>query len=159
MSDALPGRRETAIPTRHSGKIAVLLIDDAALTREGLVRLLAQGAPDFELRALARVGDIPDDRAWRPDVVLLNIRTADLAAPAVQDSLGALNGRIPDALIIVLAERDEASAALDAIRLGLRGFFPASLGVGLLVAAVRLVAAGGWFVAPAVVRQLTLGRP
>jgi DNA-binding NarL/FixJ family response regulator len=144
-----------AAPEPRPRWVTVLLIDATTLTRESLCRLLHEGARDFAVLGVADCGEATMAAAGpadRPDAVLLNIKAAYIADRAVMDDVAVLAERMSGAPIIVLSERDDALAALNAIQLGLRGYFPATLGVELLIAAIRLVIAGGSFVPPAVLR-------
>lgn len=144
-----------APPEPRPRRVTVLLIDATTLTRECLCRLLHEGAHDFAVLGVADCGEAAMAAAGsdgKPDAILLNIRTACITDRTVMDDVAVLAERMPGVPIIVLSERDDAPAALNAIQLGLRGYFPATLSVELLIAAIRLVRAGGSFVPPAVLR-------
>jgi DNA-binding NarL/FixJ family response regulator len=155
----LPGDREVTAGIRDTDqrqfrqkRIAVLLVDGMTLTRECLLHTLSAGAKDFEIRGIARWGDIGDDALRRPDITLLNINGARLGDDWVIEQIKAVRDRLPGVPMIVLSERDDTTAAIQAVHLGLQGYVPSTLSSGMLVAVIRLVLAGGTFVPPSVVQ-------
>lgn len=135
-------------------RTALLLVDAMTLTRECLIHTLSAGARDFEVQGIARWTDINNDTFGRkPDIVLLNINGARLAEHWVVEELQALRDRTPDIPLIVLSERDDSAAAVQAVHLGLRGYVPTTMNCGILVAAIRLVLAGGTFIPSSVVQM------
>jgi DNA-binding NarL/FixJ family response regulator len=134
-------------------RIPILLIDAARLTRDSLSSLLQDKAPDF------LVDVIPDCNAaaaWPqiPALLLFNAKDADLADIPLREGSAQLAGLWPGTPRLMISERrDHRLMALEAVQSGWRGFFPASLKVEMLVAAIRLVLSGGIFIPPAVVEQ------
>ncbi len=140
--------------------IRVVLADDHTLVRQGIGSLLALVA-DVEL-----VGEAADGAETvrvvleeRPHVLLL-----DLAMPRgdglfVVEELAA-RGALPPTLILTTVEDD--AAVLDVVRAGARGFLLKDVTLERLIAAVRVLAAGGTFIQPGLTaraeRALTLHR-
>jgi two-component system nitrate/nitrite response regulator NarL len=127
----------------------LLIVDDHALLREGLVALLQQLGPDttvIEARsaseAILLLNDHPD-----LDVVLL-----DLMMPGMR-GLDALSefGRIrPDLPVIVLSSSEDPSDVRQALAAGALGYVPKSAGKRLLVSAIQMVMNGDRYVPPLV---------
>lgn len=134
-------------------RIPILLIDVARLTRDSLSSLLQEKAPDFRIDA---VPDCDAAAGWPlvPALLLFNAKDADIADVPLRDGIARLAGLWPDTPRLMISERrDQRLMALEAIQSGWRGFFPASLKVELLLAAIRLVLSEGIFIPPAVVQQ------
>lgn len=122
--------------------IRVLVADDQALVRTGLVTLL-DAEPDLEVVGAARDGDeaIELTHRLRPDVVCMDIRmpgqdgiaaTRALCGPGVADP-------IP---VLVLTTFDIDDYLFGALEAGASGFLLKDSDPAVLVAAVRSVAAG-----------------
>lgn len=122
--------------------IRVLVADDQALVRTGLVTLL-DAEPDLEVVGAARDGDEAIELAHRlrPDVVCMDIRmpgqdgiaaTRALCGPGVADP-------IP---VLVLTTFDIDDYLFGALEAGASGFLLKDSDPAVLVAAVRSVAAG-----------------
>lgn len=122
----------------------LLVIEDHALVREGLVSLLAQvedgvvvaDRPDFE-SALALLDD--EDEV---DLILL-----DLALPGIDGFAGLdiLRRRYPAIPVTVVSAFDDLPTITRVMNLGASGFIPKSFSGVQLLAAVRQVLAGELF--------------
>ncbi|NCA81449.1 MAG: response regulator transcription factor [Opitutae bacterium] len=128
--------------------IRLVAADDHRLFLDGLQRLLAE-APGLRLVAAAANGTEALDavRRERPDVLLLDV---DMPAPdgfAVADALRAEGCPVR---IILLTMHDETPYLLAASRPDIQGFVLKDTAFEELVDAIRLVAAGGRYVSPAI---------
>jgi DNA-binding NarL/FixJ family response regulator len=126
------------------GKAAVLLVDAMTLNRECVSRALGMGARDFEVAIAASACEI--DASLRPDIVLFSINATPIDARWVTDSLAEIRRRAGDAPIILISALVDEKTALRGVAAGLRGLVPATVDIGMLVAAIRLVLAGGTFI-------------
>jgi len=122
------------------GKIRILLLDDHALFREGLSRLL-EGEPDMEMVACcASVGEATDVLLHKPiDLVLLDYdlgkeRGFEFITQARQ---GGFQGRF----LMVTAGMSDAES-VQALDLGVCGIFPKHSSPVALTQAIRKVMAG-----------------
>jgi DNA-binding NarL/FixJ family response regulator len=124
--------------------IRVALVDDQAIVRAGLARILSP-ADGFEV-----VAECPDGRhaveelpAVRPDVVLMDIRMPALDGVAATKHLRALEEPLD---VLVLTTFGEDEVLWGAIEAGASGFVLKDSSAEDLIAAVRAVAGGGaWF--------------
>lgn len=124
--------------------LKLLVVDDHALVREGLVRLLGQvedevivfESADFEsaLAQLENEGDI--------DLVML-----DLALPGIDGFAGLdiLRRRYPAMPVAVVSAFDDHPTVTRVLNLGASGFIPKAFSGESLVAAVREILAGNIF--------------
>jgi DNA-binding NarL/FixJ family response regulator len=139
--------------------IRVVLADDQAMVRDGLVALL-EVAPDIEVVAEAEDGEraVALARQLEPDVVVMDIRMP------VLDGLAA-TGRIFEAdygeaeppRVLVLTTFDLDEYVYEALSLGASGFLLKDASTEELIHAVRVVAAGQALLAPSVTRRLIAG--
>ncbi len=124
--------------------LKLLVVEDHALVREGLVRLLGQIEPgaqaleatDFEaaLNVLENEGEF--------DLVLL-----DLALPGIDGFAGLdiLRRRYPAMPVAVVSAFDDAPTITRVLNLGASGFIPKAFSGEALLSAVREVLAGNIF--------------
>ena len=126
--------------------IRVLVVDDHAVVRSGLRRLL-DAEEDIE-----SVGEAPDaDRAvfeameHKPDVVLM-----DLVMPRKGGIAGmpAVLRAVPDTKVLVLSMQDEPRYVHEAFEAGASGYVLKEAADAEVVAAIREVARGGRYVNP-----------
>lgn len=132
--------------------IRVAIVDDQALVRAGLARILSP--PDgFEV-----VAECPDGRdavealpALRPDVVLMDVRMPALDGIAATEQLRGLDDPLE---VLVLTTFGEDEVLWGAIEAGAAGFVLKDSTAEDLIAAVRAVAGGGAWFDPAVAPRL-----
>ncbi len=124
--------------------IRVALVDDQAIVRGGLARILSP-ADGFEVVAECADGRqaVAELPALRPDVVLMDIRMPDLDGIAATKRLRAAENPL---VVLVLTTFGEDEVLWGAIEAGAAGFVLKSSSAEDLIAAVRAVAGGGaWF--------------
>ena len=135
-----------------SGDDQVLLVDDDALVRAGL-RIILSSAEDLEVvgeaddgaRAVAAV------REHRPDVVLMDIRMAEMDGITATAALRRLD---PPPQVIVLTTFQADEQVLSALRAGASGFLVKDTPPAEIINAVRVVASGDAIISPSVTRTL-----
>jgi two-component system invasion response regulator UvrY len=130
----------------------ILIIDDHALVRRGIVSLLNERFKDLE------TGEAEDARAglaaaidspW--DLVLV-----DITMPG-RNGLGLLQDikrEAPTLPVLVISAHPEKDYALRALKLGASGYISKQNAADVLIAAVERVIAGRRFISPAVAEQL-----
>jgi DNA-binding NarL/FixJ family response regulator len=132
--------------------IRVLVVDDHAVVRTGLRRIL-DAEPDIET-----VGEAPNaERAvfeaieHRPDVVLM-----DVVMPGKSgiEGMPAVLKAVPDAKVLVLSMQDDPRYVREAFEAGASGYVLKEAADTEVVDAVRAVAAGGRYVHPALGARL-----
>lgn len=128
--------------------IRVALVDDQAIIRAGLARILAP-ADGFEV--VAECGDgqqaVDELPAMAPDVVLMDIRMPRLDGIAATAQLRRAREPL---VVLVLTTFGEDDVLWGAIEAGAAGFVLKDASAEQLIAAVRAVAAGGAWFDPAV---------
>jgi DNA-binding NarL/FixJ family response regulator len=132
--------------------IRVLLADDQGLVRAGF-RMILRAEPDIEVVGEASDGDeaVTRARETTPDVVLMDIRMPGVDGVAATRRITATAGG-PRVLVLTTFDLDEY--VYEALRAGASGFLLKDAPEEQLVAAIRVVAAGGSLFAPTVTRRL-----
>ena len=126
----------------------VLLVDDHKLFREGLKAILAGSETGISLdEAGSAAQGLERAAAGTYDLILL-----DLKMPGVQgmDGLQAMREAVPATPVVVLSGEEYSDVVRAAIELGAMGFIPKSSTPEVLIQAMRLIAAGGVYLPPAV---------
>jgi DNA-binding NarL/FixJ family response regulator len=127
--------------------LKLLVIEDHALVREGLLQALkslgsdvqARGAADAEagLEALAASDDV--------DLVLLDLMLPNTSGMAL---LGVLRKRYPAIPVVVISALDDPDTVSRAMRQGASGFVPKSSSTATMIDALREVLAGEVYLPP-----------
>jgi two-component system, NarL family, response regulator NreC len=132
--------------------IRVLVVDDHAVVRTGLRRVL-DAEPDIETVAEAATAERAVFEAidHKPDIVLL-----DLMMPGKSgiDGMPALIEAVPEAKILILSMQDDPRYVREAFEAGASGYVLKEAADTEVVSAVRAVAAGERYVHPALGARL-----
>jgi DNA-binding NarL/FixJ family response regulator len=135
-----------------SGVIRVLLVDDHRIFRDG-VRALLRSAPDIHVVGEAADGADAVAVAQRlaPDVVVMDL---DMPAGGGHDATVALARLEPSPNVLILTMHTEEERLVPLLKDGARGFLSKDCAERELVDAIRVVAAGDFYVRPTVARLL-----
>lgn len=122
-----------------SERVRVLVVDDQALVREGLMTLL-QTVADITPVAAAADGEeaVAMCARHRPDVVLM-----DLRMPRVDgvEATRRIRAAQPETEIVVLTTHADEASILDALQAGARGYLTKDAGIAEISRAVHAAAA------------------
>ncbi|MFI5956006.1 response regulator [Cryptosporangium sp. NPDC051539] len=120
--------------------IRVLVADDQAIVRDGLVTLLDL-ADDIEVVGAASDGEEAVRLAGdaRPDVVLMDLRMPNVDGV---EATARITERLPGTAVLVLTTYADDESIGGALRAGAQGYLTKDTGRVELAAAVRAVAAG-----------------
>jgi DNA-binding NarL/FixJ family response regulator len=135
-----------------SRPVRILIADDHAVVRRGLVLVLRQ-EPEFEIIGEAENGAeaIQMAKASQPDLVLLDWKMPE------KDGLQAaqaIKRDVPTVRTLLLSGAPVESAALDALEQGVDGFVHKDISPAGLAHAIRVVAGGQRFLGPAITQAL-----
>jgi two-component system response regulator NreC len=132
--------------------IRVLVVDDHAVVRSGLRRVL-DAEEDIETIGEAANADraIFEAMEHKPDVVLLDVTMPDGSGI---DALPALLQSVPETRVLMLSMHDDPGYVRAAFDAGARGYVLKEAADSEVVAAVRAVAAGEQYVHPALGAKL-----
>ena len=132
----------------------ILLIDNRQLFRQGLKLLLADLAPEIDfIEASHCTTALTCARGPRMDLVLMDLHTAD--GGDWETELGTVRGAFCPSAVVVLPGDDDYQVIRRAFAAGAAGYVPMSSSPPVLLAALRLVLAGGIYLPPGVL----LGTP
>ena len=139
------------------GKIRILVADDHAIVRVGLVTLLGR-VPDFEIVGEAGNGAVAVSKALKlaPDVVVL-----DLVMPKMDgvEATAALHEKLPSTKVLILTSFGTSEDLSRALNAGAIGAILKNAANSELVAAIRRVAAGKRTVSPEIENMLANDPP
>lgn len=123
-----------------SEKIKILVVDDHAIVRKGLVALL-NSIEGFTVVAEASDGEqaIQAHRVAKPDVTLMDLRLPKLGGA---DAIAAIRREQPAARVIVLTTFDGDEDIFRALQAGAKGYLLKGMDAGELTEAIRAVHAG-----------------
>jgi DNA-binding NarL/FixJ family response regulator len=142
----------TDMPAAGSDRIRVLIADDHALFRRGLIMVL-EAEPDIEVVAEAQDGTevIGKAEEFVPDVLLMDVRMPKLngieAARAIRES-------VPSAKIVMLTVSDEEDDLFDAIKAGANGYLLKEISIEEVADAIRSVVQGQSLISPSMASKL-----
>jgi DNA-binding NarL/FixJ family response regulator len=148
-----------AVADLSTAPIRVLLVDDDALVRSGLVMILG-GAPDIEVVGQAVDGrdGVTAAREHRPDVVLMDIRMPRMNGLEATEHLGSWE-HPPKVIVLTTFDADDYVAR--ALGAGASGFLLKDTPPAAIIDAIRRVADGDPMLSPSVtarlIAQLTAG--
>lgn len=133
--------------------IRVLIADDQAMVRTGFGMILA-ATGDIEVVAEAAdgVAAVQLARAYRPDVVLLDIRMPRMDGLEALRQLTRAGDGAPKVVIVTTFDDDEY--VYRALRGGAAGFILKDSGAALLVEAIRAAVSGEALISPAITVRL-----
>lgn len=138
--------------------IRVLVVDNQPFARAGIAMLL-HAEKDITVVAQAADGQeaLTQARAHRPDVILMDVRMpgtdgVEATRAVIDEGLTAQNDKPIGVIIFTVFHVDEAVYA--ALRAGASGFLLKDADPTEIVAAIRAVAGGEAWLAPAVTRRL-----
>jgi two-component system response regulator NreC len=135
-----------------SGVIRTLIVDDHAVVRSGLRKVL-EAEPDIEV--VGEAGDaryaVFEARAKQPDVILMDVvMPGKSGIEAIPDVLHDA----PDAKVLILSMQDDARYVREAFAAGASGYVLKEAADTEVVAAIREIASGGRYVHPALGARL-----
>lgn len=130
----------------------ILIIDDHAIVRRGMISLLREVLKDVEF------GEAEDSRKgftavleseW--DLVIMDI---SMPGRSGLDLIRDIRGAKPDLAVLVVSAHSEKDYAIRALKIGAAGYVSKQSAPDVLVSAVRRVLSGGRYVSPALAELL-----
>jgi len=134
----------------------ILIVDDHALFREGIKRLLDQIFPEDEYFQAATYDEALALCSGQnpPDLIL-----TDLQMPGWPgfEGIRHIRATLPKTPVVVVSASENGADARMALEHGASGFIPKSSSVQIMVSALKLVLAGGVYVPHALLQSGTNG--
>jgi len=136
----------------------VLLVDDHALLRDGLALVMAQEFIGLQLLQAGTLGEAYSALRRDPDVRLVLL---DLSLPDGDGltALPRLRDEAPHARLVALSADESVETIMEAVNAGAAGYIPKSAQAGVMLAALRVVLAGGVYLPPAALERRQKPRP
>ena len=133
----------------------VLLIDDHHLFREGLRLMLANLKPevDFEQCGDCESALTLDNATLSLDLVLLDYHLPGLQGEA---AISAIREHFGNATLVIVSGNEDPATIRKTIDLGASGYIPKSSSPEVLTAALQLVLAGGCYLPPHVLDDVSI---
>lgn len=134
----------------RSASITVALFDERTLRRHCLARFLELSGLRLHVIA-ANHGDKVESQVLIDDsidLLIMDIGDRTCSEPSTKLMFERLQRKLPSVPIVVVSDREERSAIVDALDLGARAYFPSSLDPEILVETLRYVQKGGTFIPP-----------
>lgn len=132
--------------------IRVMLTDDHPIVRDGLSAVL-ELQPDIEV--VGEAGDGPEAvekaRELKPDVVLMDLQMPGFSGA---EATRRILAESPQTRVLILTAYDSDEGILEAVRAGASGYLLKGALRTELVQAIRVIAAGGSLLQPALVARL-----
>jgi two-component system nitrate/nitrite response regulator NarL len=135
----------------REGRIRVLVVDDHALLREGLVGLLCKDRQLAVEQAASCQEAVATAGRFRPDVILVD---AWLDHSNGTDLLAQLRTAVPEPKVVVLSVDASDQMLLRALRAGVRGLLDRSADAAQLVEGVLEVSRNETFISKRLVKRL-----
>jgi DNA-binding NarL/FixJ family response regulator len=133
-------------------RIRVVIVDDHALFRRGLDRVLSD-EPDIEVvgEAADGVDAVTRTRELAPDIVIMDVRMPRASGIEAARTIRAV---LPETKVIMLTVSDLEEDLYDAVRAGVNGYLLKEVAIEEVANAVRAVAAGHSLVSPSMASKL-----
>ena len=131
------------IPNACTGPV-IFLHDSCSVTRECLAHMLEVTAPEL---TVVPIVNTDETRHQAPDLILMNIRDGCVAdRDFARQLLSVRQGYDPAVPVVVLSHLEDPRLACEALHcLNVRAYLTTSLKPAILIAALRLVLAGGTY--------------
>lgn len=129
----------------------IILIDDHSLFRSGVETMLTSLEPKTSIHGFASCTEAIDATKDPSSInlILLDYHMPDSNAP---DNIQVVRENFENAKVVILSGEEEPTKIIKAIDSGVSGFIPKSSDPQVLVAALRLVLAGGVYLPEQVLR-------
>jgi len=138
--------------------IRVMVVDDHDVVRTGL-RTLLSDEPGIEFAGEAANAEdaIARAPAFRPDVVLMDVRMGPDGAESGIDACREIRSELPDSSVLMFSSFGEREAVVAAVLAGASGFLTKNVSHRRLLEGIRTVAAGESMLDPTVTGEILAG--
>jgi DNA-binding NarL/FixJ family response regulator len=138
-----------------TGKIAVLLVDDHAVVREGYRRLLERRGDIAVVGEAANATEAHEQFiSLHPQVVVM-----DIALPGISgiEAMRRMLARQPETRVLIFSMYEDAIFANRALQAGACGYVTKASAPNVLVEAVHMIARGKKYLSADIAQELALG--
>ena len=126
-------------------QVKILLIDDHALFRDGLLLVLEGLETNIEPFETGSYESAIEIIQSQPD---LDMVLLDLGLPGISylDALHAIREKLPEALIVILSGTEDYRMVEQVLQCGAQGYIPKSSSAKIMLNALQLILSGGIYV-------------
>jgi DNA-binding NarL/FixJ family response regulator len=128
---------------QESGVKKILIVDQYVMRRESLHLMLSSQAKDLQFQSISAPSAAMTSKF---DAALFLIEGNDNSIKQSCTTMAEIHASVGEIPVIAVAERENANTAGQLLRFGFRGYICMSMEVHLVIAAIRLVCAGGTFI-------------
>jgi two-component system, NarL family, nitrate/nitrite response regulator NarL len=136
-------------------RIRVLVVDDHALFRSGVIALLSR-QPDIQVVGEAADGleGVKRAKELAPDIVLMDLH---MPGTSGKEAIGLLAEEVPAAKVMMLTVSEDAQDLLDCLRAGATGYLLKNTNIDALIDSLRRAFEGDSVVSPGMTSKLVQG--
>ena len=136
---------------------AILFLDDRRLTRDCLSEAIQDLCPDMIIVGLRPADYAPEAIKAHIAIIIFNLHDATISEAA--RLLRIDRGRSASPPVLFITSRDQRRETMEAVDCGATGLVRADACIELLVAAIRLVIAGGGYFPAETIKSLMVQTP
>lgn len=133
-----------SIASEHT---SIVIVDCQTLSRSCLIRILRGELPEVAIHDIATSDGLVGIIEKNINLAVINIEDCNLTDERVLAHLAHINQLRPETSILLLTQLDETSitdaTVSEVARLGVKGYTPNTAPVEVVLAAIRLIVAGG----------------
>jgi DNA-binding NarL/FixJ family response regulator len=146
---------DARLPDPEDARMRILVIDDHAVVREGLKRMLEASEPSWVIEEASNGFEALERVRSRP----FDVAVADIAMPGMGglEFLKRVRSSQPNLRVLMLSMYAEEQYAMRAFKSGANGYVTKDSAARELVSAIRKVTAGGAYVSESLAQNLALG--
>ena len=135
-----------------AGSVRLLIVDDHAVVRQGLQRILAEGFPGAVFGEASSAAQMLE-QVWKAtwDGIIMDVT---MPGRSGVDALSEVKQARPETPVLVLSMHGEDLYAIRALKAGASGYLTKDKAPEELVAAVKRMLAGGRYVSASLAEQL-----
>ncbi|OWV97605.1 hypothetical protein ATY81_08515 [Rhizobium sp. R72] len=139
---------QVPLPRKSAGEDYLALVDRRMLERECLAQALNVYRLDMKIMTFADLTALQEAQGavGRPRAILFNAGNGRLEDSRLETEIRELVAATTPTPIVVVSDNQTLSDILNTIALGVQGYIPSSVGIGVCVQAIGLAMAGGKFV-------------
>jgi DNA-binding NarL/FixJ family response regulator len=121
----------------------IVIVERHILASTCIPKVLKRELDGFEIIEMATITDLGRASGRNVRLIALDIGDNSVLDFRVENDLAIVGNLFPDAPLALLSNRDDETTVSAAMRRGVRGFFPTSTPIEVVIAGLRLVLAGG----------------
>ena len=129
----------------EGSQFTVALVGGRRFRERCLARYLEMSGVRIAIGAVENLRESLSSEA-RIDLVVIDTGTYTCSNPIIASMVGCVREALPQVSIVVVSDREDRLAVLDALRYSVRAYFPSSLDPEILLETLRFVQRGGTFI-------------